>query len=749
MAFSRRRELDTIPESPVKRRKLVNGKSQTSQKEYNSDEDSGDDLLEEFETEPTLIIDRRMPSQTQTQLRSSQEPYVTQPTQIIGKEKQPTQRTGRNEETQPVVHVEASSPLQPPEKRPTAWKPAPRRGGGILASAMAPAGTAFRLPYGVQRSPVKKAEVIDISDDDARPRYRGASSDSENDARRANITPTTFTTSKSSGAGGSKTGNTNKEPTLSGVEKFKEIAARSFYKPAHRSSGALPKRKQIGPSRAQPVQDISLDDVDFDMRQKIRNMQAVIPSASVLYCKTALIQHKGNYDNALGAIVERYDSERAIDLTASGEDDISPQKPTSAPPKLAAKRQLVSNRTIQEKYSSTQARAPQPATPKKPKRKLVQGRKHPSSPDLPTPEPQKPVSHKRAASDYDDSDSAVQTGDEDGKEVELEAKVLTFLNTCPIRDLSDIASVTEEVAQVILSQRGSGFRNLEEVREISSSAPSYTKSGKPRNQKPIGDKIVETCLGMWTGYEAVDSLVAKCEALGRPVAAEMKRWGFDVFGSSTNGELSIASLDVKQKSESKSSTRDSGIGTPSSSPSSPGNDAEDAIKGAASRTKDGQFIGQPACMSNDITLKDYQLVGLNWLSLLYRENLSCILADEMGLGKTCQVIAFLAHLLERGINGPHLIIVPGSTLENWLREFKTFCPALVVEPYYGKTFLFIMNIIYLRGENTGLQDERMEMRERIENMKGEINVVVTTYNIAQTKIDNKFLRRLKPNVSLK
>ena len=33
-----------------------------------------------------------------------------------------------------------------------------------------------------------------------------------------------------------------------------------------------------------------------------------------------------------------------------------------------------------------------------------------------------------------------------------------------------------------------------------------------------------------------------------------------------------------------------------------------------------------------------------------------------GLGKTAQVIAFLAHLLAAGSRGPHLIVVPSSTV---------------------------------------------------------------------------------------
>lgn len=39
---------------------------------------------------------------------------------------------------------------------------------------------------------------------------------------------------------------------------------------------------------------------------------------------------------------------------------------------------------------------------------------------------------------------------------------------------------------------------------------------------------------------------------------------------------------------------------------------------------------QPSILSMDVKLKDYQLLGVNWLNLLYHNNLSCILADEMG-----------------------------------------------------------------------------------------------------------------------
>ena len=72
------------------------------------------------------------------------------------------------------------------------------------------------------------------------------------------------------------------------------------------------------------------------------------------------------------------------------------------------------------------------------------------------------------------------------------------------------------------------------------------------------------------------------------------------------------------------------------------------------------------------------MVGVNWLSLLHEKDVNAILADEMGLGKTVQTIAFLAHLHCSGITGPFGIIAPASTLDNWQREFETWCPTLQV-----------------------------------------------------------------------
>ncbi|KAJ2913667.1 hypothetical protein MD484_g6769, partial [Candolleomyces efflorescens] len=74
-------------------------------------------------------------------------------------------------------------------------------------------------------------------------------------------------------------------------------------------------------------------------------------------------------------------------------------------------------------------------------------------------------------------------------------------------------------------------------------------------------------------------------------------------------------------------------------------------------------------------MRPYQLQGLNWMVSLHHNGLNGILADEMGLGKTLQTISFLSYLKNvRGISGPHLVVVPKSTLQNWSREFSKWSP---------------------------------------------------------------------------
>ncbi|CAH0026479.1 unnamed protein product [Clonostachys rhizophaga] len=111
------------------------------------------------------------------------------------------------------------------------------------------------------------------------------------------------------------------------------------------------------------------------------------------------------------------------------------------------------------------------------------------------------------------------------------------------------------------------------------------------------------------------------------------------------------------------------------------------------------------------TMRDYQVAGLNWMISLHENGISGILADEMGLGKTLQTISFLGYLRHiLGITGPHLVIVPKSTLDNWKREFAKWTPEV--------------NVLVLQGA----KEERHELiNERLVDEK--FDVCVTSYEM--------------------
>ncbi|XP_043715072.1 ATP-dependent DNA helicase DDM1 isoform X2 [Telopea speciosissima] len=113
-------------------------------------------------------------------------------------------------------------------------------------------------------------------------------------------------------------------------------------------------------------------------------------------------------------------------------------------------------------------------------------------------------------------------------------------------------------------------------------------------------------------------------------------------------------------------------------------------------------------------LKSYQIKGVKWLISLWQNGLNGILADQMGLGKTIQTIAFLAHLKDKGLHGPYLIIAPLSTLSNWVNEVSRFVPSISAIIYHGD------------------KKERQEIRNKyMPKVVGpEFPIIVTSYEVA-------------------
>lgn len=83
-------------------------------------------------------------------------------------------------------------------------------------------------------------------------------------------------------------------------------------------------------------------------------------------------------------------------------------------------------------------------------------------------------------------------------------------------------------------------------------------------------------------------------------------------------------------------------------------------------------------------LYDYQVEGYNWLKFCLLNEIGTILGDDMGLGKTAQVIALISWIIYNKFANNILIVVPGTLLENWRREFNYFSPEIIPYIHHGK-----------------------------------------------------------------
>jgi len=599
---------------------------------------------------------------------------------------------------------------------------------------MAPAGTMFRLPTVV--NPQRHPQTITIDSDDEGPTYRGGSSDDDEGSLRKNDIKTYTFSSKTQPEKVAESPQGQNDSS----SRFSKLASSYMYRASSNSSlgssttkrsadtnanaygNATKKPRQVGPARAIPVPveknspDMDLDEIsDYNIRTKVNRLRSMVRGVSVRETYTVLLNNKGYYDDAVEQLLllsERRESnsrKKPIDLTSEDELVLSPGIPKRPSVNAAKQQPKAPQKSITEKWSSTQI----PKKPKKvisvfdtpepqpKKRTLVRGRRRPSTPpEVLATKPLPKAVQTILSDESDEADSAVNSDTEANPT--FESRLLDFFNKCSAADLVDTASTSKQLAEFFVSQRP--FKSIAAVTELQD--PSLKPTKGRRKTIPVGERIVEKVETMLEGYNAVDFLVQKCQNLARPLDSEMSKWGINMHGSQ-DGELDMVSLHEVQK------THDSGIGTPVS------DEDLDNVGQPGSRN----LIGQPSFMSPDIQMKDYQVAGINWLNLLYKRHLSCILADDMGLGKTCQVIAFLAHLFEEGHTGPHLVVVPAATLENWLKEFKRFCPTLRVEPYYST-----------------VPGERALLRETLEDSREEVNVIVTTYTIAKAKEDFPWLR---------
>eukprot|EP00606_Chrysophyceae_sp_TOSAG23-5_P000494 GSChrysophyteH2.ASY1.ANO1.908.1 assembled CDS len=329
-----------------------------------------------------------------------------------------------------------------------------------------------------------------------------------------------------------------------------------------------------------------------------------------------------------------------------------------------------------------------------------------------------------------------------------------YLEECRIRDEAVLAEQEErrrnnQMTSTDTRMRNSTLSNTEAM-TIKDAVPKRTRelSDKEKSDKKdrLQAKRIEKAAEDKQAAEVKATRAAQAEARLKFLLSQSDL--FSHFGSAGRNKESVTS---PMKSSGSSRHTD---GTPTSSRrAAEAMIAEEADENAESATstsvpKAQTLLTQPSIISGG-ALRAYQLEGLNWMVRLMENGINGILADEMGLGKTLQSISIIAYLKQfMKIDGPHLIMVPKSTLSNWMNEFNRFCPTIRVLRFHGS-----------KEEREEIINTRINQAKAVSGSGRDWDVVVTTYEVVNleknvlTKIAWKYLiideaHRLKNEASL-
>lgn len=392
----------------------------------------------------------------------------------------------------------------------------------------------------------------------------------------------------------------------------------------------------------------------------------------------------------------------------------NPISQTPAKPKPA--RRLISKAAFQSAATSkstttskstfrAHSKTMSPGPQKKPRRRLIQGRREPSPPSpvviSSPPSSDDPLIINLLDNDKEDAYQAElspsPTDDEDDR-------VLNCINNSTVQDLAAMTSMKESQLESLIEKRP--FADISSARRVTiAKKPGARKASKIS----IGENVVDAVEVFLNAVAAIDDVVAKCEIDAKAVKGQVDTWDIDVFGHDKRSRRDGSEEDLPPTPTSISSTKFVRPPIPC----------------------------QPKLMDGHCVMKPFQLVGLNWMSILYDFNIGCILADEMGLGKTCQVISLMCHLVEEYENNPtkerpwpNLVVVPPSTYNNWLGEFERFAPGLSVIGYRGS------------------QPERAEIAYDVEQNPDAYHVVLATYSQINSTADVEAMQSFNLNAAI-
>ncbi|MEJ1962167.1 MAG: DEAD/DEAH box helicase [Gammaproteobacteria bacterium] len=184
------------------------------------------------------------------------------------------------------------------------------------------------------------------------------------------------------------------------------------------------------------------------------------------------------------------------------------------------------------------------------------------------------------------------------------------------------------------------------------------------------------------------------EADGEKLAAALAHWN-RVEKSARSGELSFHEGMRLLAGVTEATDATAGVAGPVREWS--GVEAGEWLRDVLARLRDPENEEEIALNGLQASLRQYQVTGVKWLTLLNRLGLGACLADDMGLGKTIQVVALLLQLRGQKVDtmsksasragtvagrpapaAPSLIVAPASLIGNWKAEMQRFAPSLSV-----------------------------------------------------------------------
>lgn len=236
----------------------------------------------------------------------------------------------------------------------------------------------------------------------------------------------------------------------------------------------------------------------------------------------------------------------------------------------------------------------------------------PTSPSTPLVALRRRRVNKVVVSDSDQSDS------EDGPSVNnTERGALNFLNAANTDGLQELTGTACEIrpepefTELPLGCTSEQADKIISLRPFVSVDDVNVKLGQGRKKAGpagISPRLFEDCQRVLGGYGAVDSVLEKCERIGASLRAAIASWSVDSVNKGKTKEDTSGNASVMIDEAEEGSLN---------------------LKSVRMAAKE-YFAKQPAILNPGVMLKDYQLLGINWLYLLYKKEYSCILADEMG-----------------------------------------------------------------------------------------------------------------------